>query len=159
MWLSFQDRYVLETWRKEGTSIKTFLCCSFSQWVTLNHRKLKQICFNSYQKWLLYYSESLIKDANVIKGEVKLKNEDSSAGRHLISICWGSAVVVAASLSLILCPEQQHFYFFLFKLYENSMQRENTDPAVYLTAIFKLHLMTWQMVCNICENDFKGFAQ
>lgn len=96
--------------------------------------------------------------ANVIKGEVELKNEDSSAGRHLI-MYWGSAVVVAASLSLVLWPEQQHFYFFLFKLYENSVQRENTDPAVYLTAIFKLHLMIWQMVCNICENDFKGFAQ
>lgn len=78
--------------------------------------------------------------ANVIKGEVELKNEDSSAGRHLI-MDQGSAVVVAASLSLILCPEQQHFYFFLLKFYETSMQRENTDPAVYLTAIFKLHLM------------------
>lgn len=38
--------------------------------------------------WLLYYSEPLIKGAgemqefaNVIKGEVELKNEDSSAGR------------------------------------------------------------------------------
>lgn len=96
--------------------------------------------------------------ANVFKGKVELKNEDYSAGRHLI-VYWGPAVAVAASLSLILCPEQQHFYFFLFKLYENSTQRENTDPAVYLTAIFKLHLMRWQMECNICENDFKGFAQ
>lgn len=34
--------------------------------------------------------------------------------------------------------------------------REHTDPAVYLTAISKLHLMMWQVVCIICENDFKG---
>lgn len=46
--------------------------------------------------------------------------------------------------------------FTLLKAWVFSVDRENTDPAVYLTAISKLHLMIWQVVYNIYENDFKG---
>jgi len=39
------------------------------------------------------------------------------------------------------------------------VDRENTDPDAYLTVFFatsKLRLMMWQVVRNICENDFKS---